>query len=185
MSIIKLAQTCLQEINAVLQGVDETQVARLREGILQAGTVFTCGVGREGLVMRAFAMRLMHLGLSVGVVGDVTTGPIGPGDLLLAAVGPGYLSTVAALTRVAKEAGATVAAITAQPEAEVPSMADLVLHIPAQTMAEGAQARPSIQPMGSVFEQALWILLDALVIQLKEALGETYEHMATRHTNLE
>ena len=39
--------------------------------------------------------------------------------------------------------------------------------------------------MGSVYEQAEWILLDAIVLRLKKATGQTAEQIRQRHTNLE
>ena len=184
MNTREIARQILSEIDNVLQQIDEEQVACFRAATRQARRIFTYSVGREGLVLRSFAMRLMHLGLEVGVVGEMTTGPIGPGALLIVSAGPGYLSTVEALMNVARQAGGRVALLTARPEAELARKADLLLVIPGQTMAEGAPAT-SLQPLGSVFEQALWVLLDAIVIQLKEELGETDESMAQRHTNLE
>ena len=91
---------------------------------------------------------------------------------------------VDALAGVARKAEGTVAMLTAQPAAQLPRQADLVVTLTAQTMAQGEQ-RSSVQAMGSVFEQALWILFDALVPQLQGALGQTAEDLRRRHTNME
>jgi 6-phospho-3-hexuloisomerase len=74
--------------------------------------------------------------------------------------------------------------LTAQPEAPLPQQADLLIHLPAQTMAETEQSS-STQAMGSVFEQALWILFDALIPRLQTALGQSAEDLRRRHTNME
>ncbi len=180
----KTARQILDEIDQVLCDVDEAEIDALCGAILGADQIVTYGLGREGLVMRGFAMRLMHLGLDVAVVGDMTTPPIGAGDLFLVSCGPGYLSTVEALVGVAREAGGRVAMLTAQPDAPLPRQADLAIHLPAQTMAEDEQSG-SVQAMGSVFEQAMWILFDALVPRLQEELDQTAEDLRRRHTNLE
>jgi hypothetical protein len=39
--------------------------------------------------------------------------------------------------------------------------------------------------MGSAFEQAMWILFDALIPCLHAALGQSVEDLRQRHTNLE
>jgi hypothetical protein len=39
--------------------------------------------------------------------------------------------------------------------------------------------------MGSAFEQALWILFDALVPRLQAATGQSADDVRRRHTNLE
>lgn len=178
------AHTILDEVDAVLRQVEQAQVDDLVAAILAARQIVVYGLGREGLVMRGFAMRLMHLGFPVAVVGDMTTPPIGAGDLFLVACGPGYLSTVAALLGVAQTAGATVFMITAQPQAELPQRADRLLVLPAQTMAEGEGSR-SGQAMGSAFEQALSFCCDALVPVLQERTGQTSADLRRRHTNLE
>jgi 6-phospho-3-hexuloisomerase len=178
------ARQILAEIDRVLSRVSEAEIEALCSAILGARHIIVYGLGREGLAMRSFAMRMMHLGLDVAVVGDMTTPPIGPGDLFLVSCGPGYLSTVQSLTGVARQAGSRIAMLTAQPRAPLPQQADLLVCLPAQTMAEGEQSR-STQAMGSAFEQALWILLDALVPRLQIALGQSLDDMRRRHTNLE
>ncbi len=182
--MIETARSILSEIDRVLSGVDQDEVDALCEAILSAGTTVVYGLGREGLVMRGFAMRLMHLGIPTAVVGDMTTPPVGKGDLFLVSCGPGYLSTVDALTSVALDAGATVAMITSQPAAPLPQRAGVRLALPAQTMAE-QEGSTSQQAMGSVFEQAMWILLDSIVPRLQTALGQGSEDLRRRHTNLE
>lgn len=184
MTTYEKARQILAEIDAVLAHVDEVEIEALHDSILDARHIIVYGLGREGLVMRGFAMRLMHLGLEVAVVGDMTTPPAGPGDLFLVSCGPGYLSTVEALARIAREAGARVAMLTAQPDAPLPPQADLLVTLPAQTMADEEGASSS-QAMGSAFEQALWILFDAMIPQLQLALNQSDEDLRRRHTNLE
>jgi 6-phospho-3-hexuloisomerase len=174
----------LSEIDRVLSAVETQQVDALLNAIVGAQTVIIYGLGREGLVMKSFAMRLAHLGVPTAVVGDMTAPPARPGDLFLVSCGPGYLSTVDALVGVAERAGARVAMITAQPAAELPRRADQLLVLPAQTMAQ-REGNSSGQAMGSAFEQSLWILFDALVPMLQVRLGQSVEEMRARHTNLE
>jgi 6-phospho-3-hexuloisomerase len=177
------ARQILDEIDRILSSVDMQEVDTLVNAIVNAHTVFTYGLGREGLVMKSFAMRLAHLGVPTAVVGEMTTPPAGPGDLFLVSCGPGYLATVDALVGVAGRAGARVAMITAQPAAELPRRADQLLVLPAQTMAqrEGSGG----QAMGSAFEQSLWLLFDAVIPMLQARLHQTSDQMRARHTNLE
>lgn len=174
----------LAEIDHVLSAVDTHEVDALLNAITSAQTVIVYGLGREGLVMKSFAMRLAHLGVSTAVVGDMTAPPARPGDLFLVSCGPGYLSTVDALVGVAQRAGARVAMITAMPAAELPRRADQFLVLPAQTMAQ-SEGSSSSQPMGSVLEQSMWILFDAMVPMLQVRLGQSIEEMRARHTNME
>jgi 6-phospho-3-hexuloisomerase len=180
------AAAALAELGAALEGVEEAQVAAACEAIAAARRIVLYGCGREGLMLRALAMRLYHLGLDAHVQGEMSTPPVGPGDLLLVSAGPGELSTVSALMRVAREAGAQVLFLTAEPAAEAASGADRLLVVPAQTMARDRGAAASrVLPMGSVYEGALFVLFELMVARLRETLGESAESMRARHTNLE
>ncbi|CAA7059628.1 unnamed protein product [Microthlaspi erraticum] len=161
----------------------------------RSARVFLHGVGREGLMLKAFAMRLFHLGLSAHLVSDVTTPPIYSSDLLIASAGPGGFSTVDAICSVAKSSGAKVLLLTAQPETgSCVRHATAVCYVPAQTMASdgggggdatAAKEGRELLPMGSVYEGALFVLFEMVVYKLGEALGESPESVRSRHTNLE
>ncbi len=174
----------LDEIREVLEDGSAAEVDRLCDELLKARRIACYGVGREGLMMRALCMRLMHLGMDAHVVGDMTTPPLGPGDLLVVSAGPGSFSTVRALAGVAHSAGARVAAVTAQPTGEVPSAADVVIHLRAQTMADDKGGQ-SVLPMGSLYEAAMLIFFDIVSIVLRERTAQTMDSMRSRHTNLE
>src|ERR1700712_3565831 len=118
-----------------------------------------------------FAMRLYHLGLKVAVEGDMTTPPVGEGDLFIVTVGPGEISTALALLGVAKGAGSTILVLTAQPSGRAAEFADFVLTIPAQTMADDqGAAKYSVLPMGSLYEGALFVLFEVMVLKLRDRL---------------
>ena len=113
----------------------------LIEAIVAAKRIVVFGLGREGLQMRGFAMRLFHMGRDVAVWGDMTTPPVGPGDLLIVSAGPGDLATAAVLVDIARKAGARTALVTAQPGGELAKRVDIVTVIPAQTMADDQRRR--------------------------------------------
>jgi 6-phospho-3-hexuloisomerase len=181
-----LATRAAHELREAAGAVDPAALTALAEAIASARRLALHGVGREGLMMRALAMRLYHLGLDAHVVGDMSCPPVGTGDLLLVSAGPGHFSTVEALVGIAAAAGARTACVTAQPDGVVPRNCDMVLHLPAQTMADdqGAAVR-SVLPMGSLFEGAQYLTFEVLVLVLRERLGVTAEAMRARHTNLE
>ena len=181
-----LYQTALDELGAVLGRVDDRAVDAACRLLAGAGRIGIYGCGREALQLNGFAMRLFHLGLPVAVVGDMTMPPLGPGDVFFASSGPGETTTVLTLMRVAREAGATVLLVTAQPGSSAAALADATLVIPAQTMADDqGPAKSSVLPMGSVFEGALFVLFEVMVLKLKGLTGETPATMRARHTNME
>lgn len=175
----------LDELGGCLRAVDEASLGHLVELIATSKRIVLYGCGREGLMMRALCMRLYHLGLDVHMAFDMTTPPVGPGDLVLVSAGPGYLSTVEALLDVAGKAGAHTACFTAEPGSRVTSSSDFTLVIPAQTMARDRSSPTSFLPMGSLYEGAQFLLYEILVMTLRERLGESAENMRARHTNLE
>ncbi|RLM66741.1 hypothetical protein C2845_PM16G17100 [Panicum miliaceum] len=171
-------------------------VSELAAAAARGGRVFVHGVGREGLMMRALCMRLAHLGLPAHCVGDVTAPPAGGGDLLVASAGPGAFSTVDAICAVARGAGARVLLLTARPEGDFPPrQADVVAHLPAQTMADEEEAAKATEtesapsraklPMGSLYEGAMFVLFEMVVLELARVLGQSPAQMRARHTNLE
>jgi 6-phospho-3-hexuloisomerase len=104
-----LATRAAQELQTAATEVDPAALAALVKELAQAKRIVVYGVGREGLMMRALAMRLYHLGLDAHVVGDMSCPPVGQGDLLVVSAGPGDFSTVAGLVGVAQGAGARTA----------------------------------------------------------------------------
>ncbi len=183
---MSLYQTALDEMGGVFARLDDARVDALVERLATARRIVVFGGGRERLQIMGFAMRMFHMGLNAAVEGDMTTPAVGPGDVFLVTCGPGYISTAQALMGVAKEAGATVLFITAQPQGRCASLADLILHLPAQTMADDqGDRKSSVLPMGSLFEGALFVLFEVMVLKLKARLSISADDMRANHTNLE
>ena len=181
-----LYDAALAELGQVFERLDDAAVDRAVAIIAEARRIVVFGGGREKLQIMGFAMRLFHMGLAVAVEGDMTTPPVGQGDLFLVTCGPGEISTALALMGVAKEAGAKILLITAQPQGRAAAQADFVLHLPAQTMADDeGPRRSSVLPMGSLFEGALFVLFEVMVLKLIARLAVSPEAMRARHTNLE
>lgn len=180
-----LYAAALADLGAVFSRLDGAAVEQAIEEIASANRIALYGVGREGLQIKGFCMRLFHLGREAAMVGDMTTPPIGVGDLLIVSAGPGQFSTVEALMGVAKRAGARTLVVTAQPDGGCARAADVVLTIPAQTMADDRGAGGSVLPMGSLYEGAQYILFEIMILKLRDRLGVTAEAMRANHTNLE
>ena len=180
-----MARRALAEIEGVFNRLAPDTADRMCAAILSARRIACYGVGREGLMIKALCIRLMHLGLDAHVVGDMTTPPLSNGDLLIASAGPGTFSTVMALLQVAREAGARTMVVTAQPSGPAPAIADVVIELPAQTMANDRGGPTSLLPMGSLYEAAQLVFFDLISILLREKSGQSPDEMRARHTNLE
>jgi 6-phospho-3-hexuloisomerase len=169
-----MGRRALAEVGGVLDAVSVGDVEAMCREVRAARRIACYGVGREGLMMKALCMRLMHLGFDAHVVGDMTTPPVARGDLLLVSAGPGWFSTVDALVGVAREAGARTLVGT-----------DVTVHLPAQTMADDRGGEPSLLPMGSLYEAAQLVFFDLVSLMLREQTGQAPDDMRERHTNLE
>ena len=177
----------LQELDRGLSSLDPEQVRRLLEALVAARRIVLLGAGRMGIVLQAFCMRLGHLGCDAHMAGALGCPPVAAGDLLLVASSSGETATVCALAGRAREQGATVAAITASPASTVGRAAALVvlLQAPAALQANPSAAPVSAQPMKTLFEQCLFVLLESVVLLLMARTGQSAGDLAARHTNLE
>ncbi|XAS68305.1 6-phospho-3-hexuloisomerase [Micrococcaceae bacterium Sec5.7] len=172
------------EIADIIDRLDIGQAEPLVRLIQQADRIFVVGAGRSGLVLKMAAMRLMHLGLTVHVVGESTTPAIGPGDLLIAASGSGTTSSVVHAAATAARVGAKVASYTTTADAALASLSDRVFIIPAaqKTDHRGTLSR---QYSGSLFEQALLITTEAVFQTVWDLHGVPADELWPRHANLE
>ena len=175
----------LSELGRVAERLDAAEFTALLDAVTRARRIFLIGAGREGLSTRAFAMRLMHLGLEAHWIWDDTTPAIGPGDLLIATSGSGEIGHIDYVVDQALARGADTAVVTGDPAGRTARKAGSVLFIPAAVYKGKAEVVASDQPMGNLFEQALMILLDQIAMALAERLGVTREAMLARHRNLE
>lgn len=184
-----IAQSILDELRRTLHRVSGDEVEALVREVTEARRIYVAGAGRSGLVMRGFAMRLAQLGLPVHVVGETTSTAVRRGDLLLIGSGSGVTDRLVHYAGKASEAGARVAAATAAPDSPAARLADVVVAIPAPTPKSSKESVGpeylSRQPMGTLFEQSLGVMLDACVMLLMARLEETGRSMFARHANLE
>lgn len=176
----------LDELGETVGHVCNDSAEELADAILAAQTVFVAGAGRSGLAMKSFAMRLMHMGFDTYVVGETVTPSITDKDVLLIGSGSGSTSSLVVNANKADAIGATICLITIDENSPIAKMAEVVLTIPAPSPKVNRDLGfRSVQPMGSLFEQSLLLILDAIVLLLMEKTGKTPESMFTRHANLE
>ena len=186
MNIQPYISQILDELSETVGHVCNDSAEKLADAILAAETTFVAGAGRSGLAMKSFAMRLMHLGFDIYVVGETVTPSITEKDMLLIGSGSGSTSSLVVNANKADAIGATICLITIDENSPIAKMAEVVLAIPAPSPKVNRDLGfRSVQPMGSLFEQSLLLTLDAIVLLLMEKTGKTPESMFTRHASLE
>jgi 6-phospho-3-hexuloisomerase len=165
--------------------MDDSYIRELLDAVKFHERIFTIGAGREGLSTKAFAMRLTHLGKESHWIWDDTTPALGKADLLVAACGPGHIDTIDQVVRYAKVHGATIAAISASESGYTVDEADIKVKLPAAAYRASGKFVATKQPMGNLFEQALFVMYDLIIMMAREELGIPEEAMVARHRNIE
>ena len=175
--------------------LDEKDVESFEDIIIEAENVFVTGAGRSGLAAKAFAMRLMHLGVSAYVVGETISPAINGNDCIIAISGSGETNTIVSATKIAKNRGSKVLAVTSYPESTLGKLADTCLLVKGRTMQEVDDENymkrqiygnyTSLTPLGTAFELTTLVFLDAIVSELMEKMHQTESDLKARHTVLE
>jgi 6-phospho-3-hexuloisomerase len=185
-----------QHIAAIAGSISDEEVERFIGEILHAKRIYVMGAGRSGLVAKAFAMRLMHLGFASYVVGETITPAMKPGDLVIVFSGSGMTKTVADIAETAKEIGGRVALITSNKDSRIGRIADTLVIIEHHRDAirdEGAEfeirqvmgEHKSFAPLGTLFETAAMIFADAVISRLMEITKTDEKELKDRHANIE
>jgi len=178
-----LARIVLQEHEKVLLAVKDEEVEKLLNAIAEAKCIQVFGMGRMKCAVRAFVMRLMHMGLDAHVVFDTTCPNIGPGDLLI--VNAACTTIGYTVMQFAKKLGAKVVAITANPRSKAAELCNFTVNLKGQVHGGRDYEIPSVQPMAALFEQTIFVFEDIIIQLLMKKLNITVEQMARRHTNLD
>ncbi len=185
-NLLKFLDVISDQIESLKRSIDMRQVAEFMDAIERARKIFVMGAGRSGFVARAFAMRLMHLGYDVYVVGETVTPRIGEEDLLITISGSGETTSVVNISRKAKEEiGSTLAAITQNENSTLAKMSDVVVLLNGKNKHQRDEALSSIAPLGTMFELTALIFLDGLIAELMSIKNLTEKDLERRHAVLE
>jgi len=174
--------------------LDTKSVTFLVNAILGSKKIFLMGAGRSGLAAKAFAMRLMHMGFNVYVVGETTTPAVQPDDLVIAVSGSGETPSIASLGMIAKKIGSKLACITSNKDSTIGSISDIVVVVPGRpkedVVLEDYHERrmvgyPQLAPLGTIFEISALVFLDAVISELMVRTGADEAELKKRHTVFE
>lgn len=175
--------------------LDEKAIDEFENIIIGSKNIFVTGAGRSGLAAKAFAMRLMHLGLSAYVVGETISPAIYEDDCIIAISGSGETNTIVSAVKIAKNRGSKVLALTSYPESSLGQLADAYILVKGRTKKEVDDENymkrqihgnyTSLTPLGTAFELTTLVFLDAIVSELMEKMQQTESDLKARHTVLE
>ena len=178
-----LIDPVLTEINEVLHQVDESQLDQVESLVTKNKRIFVLGSGRSGLMAKGFAMRLMHIGYTVYVIGETITPSIQKDDLLIAVSGSGKTENVIELVRKAANNGIEVIGVTSNSASPLAKLSNQILIVPGATKT--GDGIKSIQLLSTLFDQSVHITLDILCLKLSLRDHISNEAAKAEHSNME
>ena len=188
-------EAILDNIKSAEEFLERESINEFEDIIISSKNIFVTGAGRSGLAAKAFAMRLMHLGLSAYVVGETISPAIYEDDCIIAISGSGETNTIVSAAKIAKKRGSKVLALTSYPDSTLGQLADCFILVKGRTKKEVDDENymkrqihgnyTSLTPLGTAFELTSLVFLDAIVSELMEKMRQTEADLKARHAVLE
>lgn len=146
--------------------------------IISSRKVFIYGVGRSGLIAKAFAIRLVQMGLEVFFIGETVTPIVEEGNVVVIVSYTGETMSAMQTANIVRRVGAKVVSITANEHSKLAGASNhvILIHPPKD------EERKRLAPLGTLFEDATLIYLDGIVAMLMEKLGQSEGGMRKRHS---
>ena len=177
------SQLIMDELNHSVKTLTDDDIIDLIQKIQQHKRIFVYGTGRSGLMLKAFAMRLMQLGLNSFVVGETTTPAVQKGDLLILASASGETESLNIMAKSALNQRIDLAIICASNTSTLAKLQTPNILLQSGTKFNKSQV--SKQPLGSLFEQMLLIIFDTVILVMSKKQKSSNNDMAQRHASLE
>lgn len=169
-----------QKIKEGLDKLDDCVINEMVESFFECDKMFIYGVGRSGLASKGFAMRLMHLGFKIYVMGETVSPPVNEGDLVILVSGSGRTNSVVKIAQLSKEVRAKIVVITTEKNSPLADLGDLTIALDVQKEKD-----PKLAPLGTLFEDGALIFFDCIISELLDKMGENEDRMTARHASLE
>ena len=183
--LIEFIENLERQLESLKKSLDCKQIEEFINIIENSRCIFVMGAGRSGFIAKAFAMRLMHLGYDVYVVGETVTPRIKQEDVLISISGSGETTSVVNISKKAKEIGCKLVAITNGKESTLASISDVTVIRNAKIKTQNHDKLSKVAPLGTMFELTSLVLLDGLIAELMNRKGMTEEDLLERHAVLE
>ncbi|NAZ27491.1 MAG: 6-phospho-3-hexuloisomerase [Thermogladius sp.] len=193
-AMLEIIEYLTKSLDVISDHDKDRLIETLVEAYKRSSKIFVVGAGRSGLVVKSFALRLMHLGFSVYVMGETIIPRMRKGDVLVALSGSGRTKSVISVAEAAKSVGAIVVSITTFMDSPLAKLGDVVVLIPGRTklareddylVRQVIGLHEPLTPLGTLFEDLAMIFLDGVVVELMDKLGVTEEELKERHANVE
>ncbi|TFG57004.1 MAG: SIS domain-containing protein [Methanomassiliicoccus sp.] len=167
----------LDEVRRTIERVDETVVSEIVETLAASPKIFIYGVGRSGLAGKAFAVRLVQMGLNVHFVGDTTTPIVKTGDLVFIISNTGETMSAVQTANIVRRIGAIVISITGSTNSKLGIASNIVLEL----VQPRDDQKKRMAPLGTIFELASMVMLDSIIPLLMSRLDQDETSLRRRH----
>jgi 6-phospho-3-hexuloisomerase len=192
----EMMQLMGSKIRSIAKAIPDKDVEAFLSELLHARRIYVMGAGRSGLVAKAFAMRLMHLGLQAYVVGETITPALDKDDVMVIFSGSGKTKTIADIAETAHDIGAHICLVTSNADSRIGKLASCTLIIKSyrdEVKDDAAEFEirqmlgdhKSFAPLGTLFETASMIFADAAISRLMEITQTDESALKNRHANIE
>jgi 6-phospho-3-hexuloisomerase len=164
----------------VTEAIDRLQPAAVAAAVsllARAPATFVYGAGRSGIIGRAFAMRLVQIGLTAYVIGESVTPIVRRGDAVFILSGRGESQSSIQTANIVRREGAELVVLTGRASSKLAHIATALLTLDFPEDPD----RPRMAPLGTLFESASLRLTDAIIAELMHARGESEDSMRRRH----
>lgn len=192
MEYTKVASTVISEIIDVLSSIDENQVNKLVDLLTSKKDIKVLGyaAGRMGSGLKAFVMRLNHLGIKASFFGDNYIPPMGEDDVFICCSNSGTTKSVVSILEIFKnKAKGKVVGIVGNENSKIAELSDVTIKFKTCNGGLNSKDDPSkinsIQPMTTLTEQSMFILFDIIVMLIIDRLGINIEDTKKYHSNIE
>ncbi len=193
-AMLEITEFIRKSIDIIKDEHVNQMIDKLVDAYNKGSRILVMGAGRTGLVGKAFAMRLLHLGYNVAVLGETIVPRIRKEDLVIALSGSGRTRLIVTAAEAAKSIGAHVIAITSYADSPLARLADTLVLVPGRTKVAAEEdyflrqimgIHEPLAPLGTLFEDTLMVFLDGVIVELMRKLGKTEEDLMQVHANIE
>lgn len=181
-SVEDLMLLMARKMEETVRALDKGEAVGFFDEMLAAKRIYVAGAGRSGLVAKAFAMRLMHIGYDSYVIGETITPALSNGDTLVVFSGSGETNSIYDVCEAARELGGRICLITATDTSRMAAIADCRVMLGSleqgpdldsqyevrQITGQYRSVSSSFAPLGTLFETAALIFSDAIISALIE-----------------
>ncbi len=192
--MLEITNFVTRAVEAISDSEKERMIEELIDAYKRGARILVMGAGRSGLVGKSFAMRLLHLGYQVYVLGETIVPRIREGDVVIAISGSGRTRLIVAAAEAARIVGARIIALTTYPDSPLGRLADIIVRIPGRTKIAKEEdyftrqilgIHEPLAPLGTLFEDTTMLFLDGVTVELMKKLGKTEEDLRNQHANIE